>query len=103
VTRKFTCPSCQSHLSALAEVYDGDAYPDACPTCGLAGETLREIYRVRETHASAEVTAKFEELAVRAGKAEAEATNLKRKLARLRSYLGAFDWEGREREYHFND
>lgn len=99
MSRKFECPSCKSYTSALADVYDHDRYPDQCPTCGLPGETLREIYRVRETHANAEVTKRFEELAIRAGKAEATAANLQSKLDRIHEYFAGFNWEGREGEY----
>ncbi len=99
MSNKHTCPACQSHLSSIYDVLTEGAHPDACPHCGLPGETLREIHRVREGHANAAVKAEFEALAIRAGRAEAEAAKFKAKLDRIQAYFAGFNWDGAEEEW----
>ena len=81
---KANCPACNSHLSALYEVLQGERMyegrADSCPNCGLPGDTIREVARVREGHASAEVKEQAEAAMVRAGKAEAEVAKLRARL-----------------------
>lgn len=97
MSNKYECPSCKSYSSRIYDVFEGEY--ENCPNCGLSGEAMREIHRARESHANAEVKAKFEALTVRAGKAEAEAANLRHKLDRIQEYFAGFNWEGREGEY----
>jgi hypothetical protein len=97
VSNKYECPSCKSYTSRIYDVFDGEH--EACPNCGLSGDVMREIRRVREGHASDEVKAQFEELAVRAGKADADAAKYKAKLDRIRGYFTNFSWEDAERDY----
>ena len=81
---KATCPACNSYLSALYEVLQGERMyegrADSCPNCGLPGDTIREIAKVRESHASAEVKQQAEDAMVRAGKAEAEVAKIRARL-----------------------
>jgi hypothetical protein len=97
MSNKHECPSCKSYTSRIYDVFDGEY--ENCPNCGLSGDVMREIHRVQEAHANAEVTAKFEELALRAGKAEAENAKLTAKLKRIRGYFEHFNWEGVESDY----
>lgn len=94
MSNKWTCPGCQSHTSRIYDVFDGEY--ENCPNCGLSGEVMREIHRVREQHVSAAVAAQFEELALRAGRAEAENAKLTAKLKRIRGYFEHFNWDGAE-------
>jgi hypothetical protein len=95
VSNKHTCPACDSHTSGIYDALHGKR--ESCPTCGLPGETMREVERVRETHASEELKAQVEALMVRASKAEAERDGLKVKLDRVKSYFANFNWDKPER------
>jgi hypothetical protein len=76
---KFTCPGCNSTTSDVARGYREIG---KCPNCGLDVAVLREIWRARESHANDELKARFEEMAARAGVAEAKAAKLERRLER---------------------
>lgn len=91
MSNKLECPSCKSYLSAIYDAWEGEL--DQCPSCGLSADVIRDVYRVRESHASAEVVAQFEALAVRAGNAERDAAAAKAKLNRIRWYFRDFDWD----------
>lgn len=84
MTYKVQCPGCNTHTSEVARGYSEEG---KCPACGLSQEVLHEIWRVREGHATAEVKAQFEEMAVRAGKAEAQVLRLTRKLEAVQEAL----------------
>lgn len=94
MSEKYECPACKSHTSGIYDAFEGER--EACPVCGLPGETMREIARVRESHASEELKGRVEALMVRAGKAEAERDALRVKLDRVKHYFADFDWEGAE-------
>lgn len=81
MTYKFTCPGCNTTTSDNSHGFIDEG---KCPTCGLSGEVIHEIWRVRGSHATDEVKARFEELAARAGLAEAKVARLERKLERIR-------------------
>jgi multidrug resistance efflux pump len=92
VSEKATCPACNAHLSGVYDALIGTK--PACPSCGLAGDALREIEHARKRHADAELTAQLEAAVIRYGKAEAE---LKKLRARLRGIRQEFaDWERAE-------
>jgi hypothetical protein len=83
---KAECPACKSWTSYIYEVLQGeriyDGREDSCPDCGLPGASIREIAKVRESHASDEVRQQAEAAMLRAGKAEGE-------LAKVRAQLEA--------------
>jgi hypothetical protein len=81
MTYKFTCPGCQT---ATSDNSRGFLDEGACPKCGLSGDVIREIWRVRESHATDEVKTQFEQLATRAGVAEAKVLRLERRLERIK-------------------
>lgn len=88
---KLACPGCNSTTSDVARGYRETG---RCPKCGLSGEILHEIWRVRESHATAEAKEQFEEMAARAGKAEAEARVLRHRLERVQEAAdGGYDHE----------
>jgi hypothetical protein len=88
MTWKFPCPGCNTHTSDNSRRASEEG---KCPACGLSIETIREIWRVREGHANDEVKAQFEQLAVRAGLAEAKGEKLERTLGRIREAMGGDD------------
>lgn len=91
MTWKFTCPGCQT---ATTDNSREATESGKCPNCGLSMDVVREIWRVREGHATDEVKARFEELAVRAGKAEAELRIVKHRLERVQEAAnGGYDYE----------
>ena len=94
MSSKYECPACKSYTSAIYDAFEGEL--QGCPVCGLPGETMREIARVRESHASEALKDQVEGLMVRAGKAEAERDALKVKLDRVKYYFANFDWDGPE-------
>jgi ribosomal protein S27AE len=96
VSNKHECPACKSYTSGIYDALHDER--EACPTCGLPGETMREIERVRETHASEEMKGQVEVLVVRTAKAEAERDGLKVKLDRVKNYFANFNWDGAERD-----
>jgi len=71
-------------------MYDDGGF-DACGNCGLAPETIRQVLAARSSVADEKLKAQFEELALRAGRAEAALVSVNRKLERIRAYFGRFD------------
>lgn len=84
MSNKACCPGCDSYLSAIWEIMHGERW-EPCPKCGLPAETLIKIQQARESHASKELAEKYEALAIRCGRAEAEAAYLRSQLCRIRS------------------
>lgn len=88
---KVTCLGCNTATTDNTRAFLEEG---KCPKCGLSLDTLHEINKVRECHATAEVKAQFEEFAVRAGKAEAEVRVLKHRLERVQQAAdGGYDYE----------
>jgi transcription elongation factor Elf1 len=86
---KFTCPGCNATTSDVARGYREEG---KCPTCGLSQEVLYAVWRVRESHATANVKEEYEAMAVRAGKAEAEVARLTRRLESIKEAVeGGYD------------
>lgn len=80
MSNKMCCPGCDSYTSAIYTAYQEE---EPCPYCGLSHEAAKEIETVRESRATAEFQAKYEQ----AFKDRDEARNdLKRASARL-AYL----------------
>src|SRR5512146_2453306 len=75
---KAECPACKAWTSYVYEAMEGDR--PACPSRGLPGATIREIAKVRESHASDEVKQQAEAAMLRAGKAEGELAKSKAQL-----------------------
>ena len=76
---KVECPACKSWTSYVYDALHGER--EACANCGLPGSVMREIAKVQESHASAEVKQQADAALLRAGKAEAENAKLKAQLA----------------------
>jgi hypothetical protein len=85
VSMKAECPACKAYLSG---VWDAMEYGGACPSCGLPGTAIADVYAARKTNAEKELLAKYEEAVIRAGRAEAERDM-------LRGHLEAIDSEMR--------
>jgi DNA repair exonuclease SbcCD ATPase subunit len=77
VSDKMICPGCGSYTSAIHEAYERG---QACPSCGLSHEAAKEIDAVRESRATAEFQAKYEQALKDRDQARAD---LKRASARL--------------------
>lgn len=87
---KLTCPGCSSTTGEVARGYREEG---KCPKCGLSQDVLHEIWRVRESHATAEVKQQYEAMAVRAGLAEAKVVKLELRLERIGEAVnGDFDY-----------
>ena len=63
---------------------------DSCPSCGLSGSVIREVYDARRRQADTELTARYEQAIVRAGRAEAEVERLR---GHLEAIFGAVQQE----------
>ena len=79
---KAECPACKAYLSGVWDAMEGRRA--ACPSCGLPGSVIREVEAARKARADAELTAKLEEALVRAGKAEAEVSILRRHVTAIK-------------------
>lgn len=101
MSNKWTCPGCQSNTSRIYDVFVGEF--ENCPNCGLSGDAMREIHAARQSHASEQIKSKFEELTLRAGRAEAELVSANRKLERIRAFFGHFNWERIETGNDYGD
>jgi hypothetical protein len=88
VSRKADCPGCNSRTSDIAHAFDNS---EPCPTCGLSAGAAAEILTVQEGRASDAVKARFEELRLRADRAEARAEKLWLQLAAVRNALDEED------------
>lgn len=86
---KMTCPGCDAHLSSVLNAFDRG---EPCPVCGLSYATAAELDEKRrtvgESRANDEVKAIAEDALRRAGKASAEAEQLRRQVAAIRAVLG---------------
>ena len=80
MSNKQECPSCKAWTSAVWDAEHGRC--DSCPSCGLSGAIIREVYETRRRQADEELTGRYEQAIVRAGRAEAE-------VKRLRGHLDA--------------
>lgn len=83
-----TCPGCQSHTSDVLRAYDED---EPCPHCGLPASATDQVLAARRKAADADLTARYEELAVRVGRAESEAVRLRNVVDQFRDILDEFD------------
>jgi hypothetical protein len=84
VSDKTECPGCQSSTSAITEAF---RFGDPCPYCGLPAQTAIEVNEVRERKANADLVEQTAAALLRAGKAEAEAADLRRALMRVKADL----------------
>lgn len=85
MSSKAECPACKSYLSAI---WDAKEYGHpACPNCGLPGTAIAEVYEARKLNADKTLAARYEEVVIRAGKAEAERDQLRRQVAAIRQAL----------------
>lgn len=82
MSMKAECPACKAWLSGVWDAMEG--VRAACPSCGLPGNVIREVEAARKARADAELTAKLEEALVRAGKAEAEVSILRRYITAIK-------------------
>jgi hypothetical protein len=77
VSNKMTCLGCNSYTSAI---YDAYQERSPCPTCGLAADATERVLAARKRLADEDLIQRYQEAEVRAGRAEAEATQLRRHL-----------------------
>ena len=85
MSSKAECPACKAYLSAI---WDAKEYGHpACPSCGLPGTAIAEVYAARRMQADTALTARYEEVVVRAGKAEAERDQLRVQVRAIREAL----------------
>lgn len=92
MSSKAECPACKAYLSGVYDAMEGEAA--GCPSCGLPGSAIAEIYAARKRKADADLTAKLEEALIRAGKAEGELSRLRGRLYKVRQVFA--DWEVRD-------
>jgi len=85
---KAECPACKAWTSGVRDAMDGVL--GSCPHCGLSGAVIGEIYAAREKLADAELTAKYEAVLVRAGKAEAWVRLLRERLDEVEGAMGGW-------------
>jgi hypothetical protein len=88
MSEKMTCPGCQSHTSDVRRAYDED---EPCPHCALPASATDQVLAARRKAADADLTARYEELAVRVGRAESEAVRLRNVVDQFRDVLDEFD------------
>ena len=85
---KMECPGCASYSSSVQSAFDRG---EPCPICGLSHEAAAELEEKRQTvrlsRANEEVKAIAEDALRRAGKAEAEAEQLRRTVDAIRAAL----------------
>jgi len=77
VSNKMSCLGCNSYTSAIYDAYQ-DGNP--CPNCGLPAEATEKVLQARKRGADEDLVRQYQEAEVRAGKAEAEASMLRRHL-----------------------
>lgn len=75
------CLGCNSYTSAIYDAY-WDGQP--CPVCGLPAEATRRVMEARKGSADEDLIRQYQEAEVRAGKAEAEAAQLRRHLEAIK-------------------
>lgn len=92
MSNKAECPACKAYLSGVYDAMEGEAA--GCPSCGLPGSAIAEIYAARKRKADADLTAKLEEALIRAGKAEGELTRLRSRAYKVRQMFA--EWEQKD-------
>jgi hypothetical protein len=90
VSEKMTCPGCKSHTSDVLRAYNDD---EPCPHCGLPASATSQVLFAQRKAADADLTARYEELAVRVGRAEGETVKLRNVVDQIRDILDEFDKE----------
>lgn len=88
MSQKMKCPGCESYTSATQRAYD---YGEPCPHCGLPASTTEQVLAARRKSADAELTARYEEIALRLGRAEAEADRYRYTIEKIRDILAELD------------
>ena len=58
MSMKAECPACKAYLSGVWDALEGER--DACPSCGLDAETMRQVMRARKALADKELTGRCE-------------------------------------------
>lgn len=81
MSNKMDCLGCDSYTSAIYDAYSNGA---ACPYCGLPAEVTAKVLEARKRGADEDLTQRYQEAEVRAGKAEAEAALLRRHIEQIR-------------------
>jgi len=79
-----TCPACNAHTSSVRIAYLDD---QPCPQCNLPAATAEAILDIRARQADAELTRRYEEALIRAGRAEAELARLRIQFDAIRGVL----------------
>lgn len=90
MSRKLTCPGCNSHTSSVQAAVDND---QPCPYCGLPATTIVAVLGARQHTTDSELLARFEQAEVRAGRAEAEVLRLRGRLAAVTALVDEWNRE----------
>ena len=85
---KETCPGCDARTTDVAAAFAAD---EPCPNCGLSASAAHEIMTVRGSRADDAIKAQFEELRLRADRAERDREVLENVLADIYEVLKG--WE----------
>lgn len=88
MSNKMACLGCDSYTSAIYEAF-GNGEP--CPYCGLPAEVTEKVLLARKRGADEDLTQRYQEAEVRAGKAEAEVVRLRRHLDAIRRVVAEPD------------
>lgn len=81
MSNKMTCPACNAHLSSVRMAFETG---EPCPECGLSATAAIEVLGVQSKRGDESLKQQLADALIRAGRAEAEATKLREKLARIR-------------------
>ena len=85
MSRKMTCPACNSHTSsALAAFEEGRP----CPYCGLSAEAALEIDGVRQQRADEDLKSRLETAIKERDAAQRELRLVKARLERITELVG---------------
>lgn len=90
---KLGCPGCNSVTSG---VYAAEANGNPCPHCGLPAETITAVNEARRRTQDANLLAKYEAVAVRAGRAEAEIAKLRGRMDDIVAVVSVWQQEDGE-------
>lgn len=92
MSNKAECPACHAYLSGVYDAMEGELA--GCPSCGLPGSVLYEISEARKRKADADLTRQLEEALIRAGKAEAELSRIRKLVLPARKAFA--EWEAKD-------
>lgn len=86
MSRKMTCPACNSHTSSVLAAFE-EGRP--CPNCGLSSEAALEIAGVRQRRADEDLKARLETAIKERDAAQRELRLVKARLERITELVGS--------------